>query len=236
LNTMRPAIKALVLLAILLSVIAIVHLTPIRQSLEDVHAIRSKIESLGLWAPVAFTAGIMVLVAIGIPRLLLCGLGGMVFGFFWGLVWSQIGTLFGYYLTFLFVRWSGRDFILQKWPGLNRYNEFFREKGPLVVLLIRQMPIAGFYINMVLGLTHIGHVHFLVGTFLGILPEAVPAALIGAGVISLSPGKSTVAVSGAIVFLIIVWSLVGRYFQRVRATVSSPACKAAQIGKEEIRV
>jgi uncharacterized membrane protein YdjX (TVP38/TMEM64 family) len=233
---MRPSIKVLVLLAVLLSVIAIVHLTPIRQSLEDIHTVNSRIISLGWYAPAAFTAGVMILVSIGIPRLLLCAIGGMAFGFVRGLIWTQIGTVVGYYLTFLFVRWSGRDFILRKWPSLNRYDELFRSKGLLTVLFIRQIPIAGFYINLVLGLTGIGHAHFLLGTFAGIIPEAVPAVLIGAGVISLSSGKNTVAVSGAIVFFIVVWSLVGRYFKRSRLAVSSPVSDAASIGKEEISV
>lgn len=233
---MRPSIKALVLLAVLLSVVAIVHLTPIRQSLEDIHAVNSRIKSLGWYAPAAFTAGVTILVSIGIPRLLLCVIGGMAFGFVRGLIWMQIGTVVGYYLTFLFVRWSGREFILRKWPDLSRHDEFFRSKGMLAVLFIRQIPIAGFYINLVLGLTRIGHAHFLLGTFAGIIPEAVPAVMIGAGVISISSGKHTLVVSGAIVFFIVVWSLVGRYFKRSKLAVSSPASDAAPIGKEEIRV
>jgi uncharacterized membrane protein YdjX (TVP38/TMEM64 family) len=104
------------------------------------------------------------------------------------------------------------------------------------VLLIRQLPIAGFYINMVLGLTHIRHGNFLLGTLIGILPEAIPATLIGAGVISLSPERSIAAISAAIVFFVVVWLAVGRYFRRIKFQISSSVKGEDQIGKEEIIV
>jgi uncharacterized membrane protein YdjX (TVP38/TMEM64 family) len=232
----KNIIKALSLLMVLLAGVAVIHLTPIRHFLKDVDSVSNQIRSLGWWAPAVFTAAVVMLVSVGVPRLLLCPIGGMAFGFTWGLIWSQIGTVIGYYLTFLFVRWSGREFILNRWPRLNTYNEFFREKGILVVLLIRQMPVAGFYINMVLGLTHIRHGNFLLGTFVGILPEAIPATLIGAGVIALSPGKSIAAISVAVVFFVAVSSVVAWYFRCLKFKISSTAKDAAQMGKEEISV
>ncbi len=228
----KNIIKALLLLLVLLTGVAVIHLTPSRHFLKDVHSASIQIRSLGWWAPAVFTAAVAMLVFVGVPRLLLCPIGGMAFGLAWGLIWSQIGTVIGYYLTFLLVRWSGREFILNRWPQLNTYNEFFREKGILVVLLIRQMPIAGFYINMVLGVTHIRHANFLLGTFIGILPEAIPATLMGAGIIAMTPGKSIAAISVAVVFFVSVSSVAARYFRCLKLKISSPAKDAAQIGKE----
>jgi uncharacterized membrane protein YdjX (TVP38/TMEM64 family) len=232
----RPLVKGLFLLCALCTAIAVIHLTPIRNFLEDAHFVSLQIKNLGWWSPLAFSAAVAILVSLGVPRLLLCSIGGMAFGFAWGLIWSQIGTVVGYYMTFLFVRWSGREFILNKWPRLNKYNEFFRAKGILIVLLIRQMPVAGFYINMVLGLTHIRHANFLLGTFAGILPEAIPATLIGAGVIALTPGKGIAAISAAVFFFIIVWSVVGWYFHSSKFKLSADVNGSDQIGKEEISV
>ncbi len=233
---MRPIIKALILFVILLAAIALIHLTPVRQSLEDVHALSLKIKALGWWSPLAFTAIAGILISVGVPRLLLCSVGGMAFGFYWGLILSQMGTLIGYYITFLFVRWSGREYILNKWPKLNKYKDFFKAKGILIVLLIRQMPIAGFYINIVLGLSHIRHANFLLGTVVGILPEAIPATMIGAGVISLSPAKSITAISIAVVFFVIVWTIVGRYLRSSKFKLDPTVNNTVHTGKDKIRV
>jgi uncharacterized membrane protein YdjX (TVP38/TMEM64 family) len=51
------------------------------------------------------------------------------------------------------------------------------------VVLARQIPLHGTLINLCLGLSRVKHWHFLVGTAIGLLPEAVPVALVGAGLV-----------------------------------------------------
>ena len=51
------------------------------------------------------------------------------------------------------------------------------------VALIRQLPINGFYNNVLLGLTPVSHGDFLLGSVLGFLPLGVTACLLGAGLI-----------------------------------------------------
>jgi uncharacterized membrane protein YdjX (TVP38/TMEM64 family) len=233
---MRPFIKGIILLIVLLSAVAVIHLDPVQNALADVYTLSAGIKAFGWWSPLVYIAAVILLISVGVPRLLLCPVGGMAFGFFWGLIWSQVGTMIGYYLTFLFVRWSGREYVLKKWPKLDQYKDFFRAKGFLVVLLIRQMPIAGFYINIVLGLSHIRHTNFLLGTVLGILPEAIPATMIGAGVIALSPEKSIVAISIAAVFFVIVWTIIGRYFRLNKLKFAAAVNDTVLMGKDEISV
>jgi uncharacterized membrane protein YdjX (TVP38/TMEM64 family) len=176
---------------------------------------------------------VAVLVAVGVPRLLLCPIGGMAFGFWQGLLWAQLGTMLGYYATFLFVRWSGRDFILRKWPRLNRYTRFSRKNGMISVLLIRQLPITGFYINLLLGLIPLSHADFLLGTVIGILPAAVPATLVGSGASAFSSGESKLYTLLAIAAGIALWFLAGRllgsYLKNKKAEESqAPVAQAAK--------
>jgi uncharacterized membrane protein YdjX (TVP38/TMEM64 family) len=51
------------------------------------------------------------------------------------------------------------------------------------VVLIRQLPLSGFYNSVFLGLTPVSHGDFLLGSFLGFLPLGVTACLLGAGLI-----------------------------------------------------
>ena len=233
-NISGPFIKAVVVFLVLLLSVILIHSTPVRERLEDIHAMSNDIKAFGVWAPAVYVASVALLVSAGLPRLLLCPIGGMVFGFFWGLLWSQTGTMIGYYATFIFVRWSGRDFILKRWPQLNRYKAFFSKRGLFFVLFIRQLPIAGFYINIVLGLTHIRHRNFLLGTLAGILPEAIPATMIGAGIIELSPAKSVAVISVAIILFIIVWTVVARYLNIVKIKLPADVTQPIPTGKDEI--
>ena len=206
----RAALKILLQLLLLGGSVFIIYLPPVREQLVRVQEISDYLISLGWAAPLVFVPAVAILVAVGVPRLLLCPIGGMAFGFWRGLVLTQLGTVLGFYGTFLFVRWNGRDMILRKWPRLKRYTEFSRRKGIVTVLLIRQLPITGFYINLLLGLLPLTHADFLLGTIIGILPEAVPATLVGSSAVHLSSKQSLLYTGLAIAALILVWTCSGR--------------------------
>ena len=147
--------------------------------------IKDWIAAMGYAAPVIFTLTVALLTAIGLPRLLFCTLAGMVFGFTWGFIWSHLGTLLGAYLTFLFARWSGRDFIRHKFPKISSISKSTPAKGWKAVLLMRQLPISGLYNDILLGISKVSQKDFWIGSFIGFIPLGIPATLIGAGALQL---------------------------------------------------
>ena len=218
-SLLRPVLKGAVLLAVLIACLSIVYLTSLRQLLHQVWEINTRLQGMGLAAPFIFIGGVALLVAIGCPRLLLCPIGGLAFGFWKGFFWTQVGTLIGFYATFLFVRWGGRDFVLGRSPRLRQYAAFFKQSGFAAVVLLRQMPVAGFFINILLGLTRLKHRDFILGTLLGITPEAIPATLIGSSAVHHSFYKSAGSLSIAIVCLVALWVLIGLYFRTSESKV-----------------
>jgi len=209
--------RVLLMLLGLAAALAIVYATPLRSALTEIQRLTAWLEGLGWAAPAVFVAGVAVLVAMGCPRLLFCSIAGMAFGFSFGLVWVQAGTLLGSYATFLFVRWGGQEFVLRRWPRLRRYSRMVADRGTVSVLLVRQIPASGFLLNTLLGLTHVGHRPFLLGTLIGTLPEAIPATLLGAGVAQLSLGRALAYVLAAAVWFLIVWH-VFRWYRRSSAS------------------
>ena len=145
---------------------------------EEVHAL---VASLGPAGPLVFF-GVTVLGAIGLPRLLFCLLSGWVFGFAEGFVWSQLGSLSGAYLMFLLARLSAPERLLAKFPKLGALT-VPAGRGWWPVLLVRQLPIAGLYNDILLGWSPVGHRDFWIGSFIGFLPLGVSATLVGAGAI-----------------------------------------------------
>ncbi len=197
--------KPLIMLTIVAAAFAFVYFTPARAYLSNIHGIKYWLLSLGWVGPAAWMGIVFTLVAVGIPRLLFCPIGGIAFGFCYGLLWTQLATLAGYYALFLFVRWGGQDFVLRHWPRVKRLKEHFHgNSAALLVFSVRQLPISGLLINFLLGLSPIRHRHFLLGTAIGILPEAIPFTLVASGTFKLTSQNTPIYIAAAIAFLLFV--------------------------------
>ena len=218
----KVPIKPLIVFAALALALTIVMCTPLRAYLGDIKNIKAQLRSFGLYAPLIYMACVLVLVAIGVPRLLFCPIGGFVFGFVQGLLWTQIATMLGDYIIFLFVRWGGREYVLRHWSKLGRMQRVFDLPAIPSVIIVRQLPVSGLLTNLLLGLAPIRHVDFLVGTAIGLLPEAIPFTLVTSGTVKLGGGEHIGYVFAATALLVLVWIGLwyaaghSKYFARMR--------------------
>lgn len=161
----------------------LIYSMPLKDVLNQSHQIKLWLAETGYAAPAVFTLATALLTTIGMPRLLLCTLAGVVFGFTWGFILSHFGTVLGAYGTFIFARWSGREYVQQRFPKIIALSKSSQARGWRSVLFMRQMPISGLYNDILLGLSSVSHCDFWIGTALGFLPLGVTATLAGAGAI-----------------------------------------------------
>ncbi len=213
-----PWPRILMLAFLVVALLALVYVSPLRQYLGRLRDISNYIRSLGWYGPVVLSSGIALLVGIGFPRLLFCVLAGMALGFWWGLFWAQLGTLLGNYAVFLMSRWSGGEWAQRYVARRGKLHSLIQREGMAGVVLARQLPMPGLVINLACGLLPIRHRHFLLGTMLGQLPEAVPCTLIGAGALAASFGQSAGAIGLAVALAVLFWSGV-RWFLRRQQSV-----------------
>ena len=193
------------MLAVVAAAFALVYFTPARTYLRNIQSVKFWLLSLGWVGPAAWMGIVFALVACGMPRLLFCPIGGLAFGFWHGLLWTQVPTLAGYYVLFLFVRWGGRDFVTRHWPRVGRLKEHFHgQSAGLLVFAVRQLPISGLIINFLLGLSPIRHRHFLLGTAFGILPQAIPFTLVASGTFKLTGRNTPLYIAAAVGMLLLV--------------------------------
>jgi len=198
-------LKPLIMLGVVAALFLLIYITPVRNYLGNIQSVKWWLLSLGWLGPAVWMGIVFMLVAAGTPRLLFCPISGLAFGFWHGLLWTQVPTLAGYYALFLFVRWGGRDFVLRRWPRVGRLKgRFHGHSTALLVFAVRQIPMSGLIINFLLGLSPIRHRHFLLGTAFGILPEAIPFTLVASGTFKLASQNTPLYVGAAVVLLLFV--------------------------------
>jgi uncharacterized membrane protein YdjX (TVP38/TMEM64 family) len=208
--------RVLLVAGVLLAAALIVHLTPIRSHLDNVHHRRETVEALGVWVCPLTVVIVAVLVACGVPRLATHVAGGVIFGFAGGFVLTMLGAVLGHYGLFLFIRWGGQQWVLNRWPALRKWADAVHDQGTIGVLLIRQLPAHAMLINAGLALSHVRHRDFLAGTALGLLPEAIPATLIGAGLMRPTLKHSTAYFTLAAAAFALIWVGGGYAFRALR--------------------
>ena len=232
-NRAGAAVRLALVVALFVAGLLIVHFTPIRAWLGDADRLRATLAGLGFWVWPASVLAVALLVSCGVPRLLLCTVGGMMFGFWIGLLITQIGTLLGHYGIFLIIRWAGRDWVLRRWPGLHKWAELIHDHGIVGVFLVRQLPGHAMLANLCLALSHVKHRDFLIGTMLGLTPEAIPATLVGAGLVKASLLDSSSYLALAAVFLAAIWIICGYTLRSLRKnrSDSDPVALAASLNE-----
>jgi uncharacterized membrane protein YdjX (TVP38/TMEM64 family) len=224
-------LKPALLVAFVLASLVLAHIPAVRNAVTEwwpgADFIRDHVWTAGL----IFTAGVAVLVAVGVPRLALWWLAGVMFGLARGLLFAEVGTVIGSYATFCFVRWAGRDMILRRWPVLDRYGQRLGKGGWATVFLARVTPISSLIINATLALTRVRHREFLLASAAGFLPEGAPATLLGAAGRKLGQGLLARSIA-YILFGVVVLAAAGFFVIRYRRRA---AARAGQDGGAEDR-
>lgn len=200
--------------------LAIVYLTPLRHYLGHLREVSQYVRSLGVLGPLLFTLAVAFLAPVGAPRWAICWIAGMAFGFWLGLLCAQVGTLMGSYATFLVTRWGGRVWAQHYLSKRGRLQALVRREGVAGVILARQVPLPGVFINLACGLFSVRHRDFILGTVVGQLPQAVPCVLIGAGTLQASYRQSLGAITLAVVAAAVGW-LALRWLIRRRSPITT---------------
>lgn len=211
--------KAAVLFAVLAGLLLLTSLPQVRHFIsENLPVLKRFIQDCGPWAPVVFILTVAVLVGAGLSRLLFHFIGGALFAFWGGMIWTCIGTMIGYSAVFFAVRQLGlRDSLLHKHPKWQKLAAKLKHNTVPAVILFRQLPLPGIVTNTVLALSPIRRREFFLGTVIGLIPEAVPTTLIGAGFRKENLGMTVAYLFGAVVLFIVVWIVWGIYTRRAAA-------------------
>jgi uncharacterized membrane protein YdjX (TVP38/TMEM64 family) len=141
------------------------------------------IGKLGAWGPVIFIGIYIVAAVLFIPGSVLTLGAGALFGVVLGSVCVSIGATLGATAAFLVGRYLARDVIARKIAKNEKFAAIDRavaDEGWKIVLLTRLSPVFPFnLLNYAFGLTRVKLSHYVLASWLGMIPATVMYVYLG---------------------------------------------------------
>jgi len=211
-NWWRPAL----LVATLLLIVVLARIFGIGERLG---ALRSWIDGLGSWGPVAFFFLYAAAVVAAIPGSALSVAAGALFGSVLGVVVVIHAATLGASLAFLIARYFARDAIARRLSSnetFQRLDRLTEEHGAIIVALTRLVPLFPFnLLNYGFGLTRIPFWTYVIWSWVCMLPATI-LFVVGADAFTegLTQGRVPWALVGVLVAVGLVLTFLIRYARR----------------------
>ena len=181
--TGRNRWRVLLLVALLLAVVAGFQFNLLPRVQGILTAALRWLEGLGGWAPVVFVLLYVASCVAFLPAAILTVGAGAAFGVLTGSILVSIGATLGASAAFLVGRYLARDWVRSKIghrPSFIAIDKAVAEEGWKIVFLTRLAPVFPFFLlNYAYGLTRVPLRHYVLATWIGILPGSTLFVYIG---------------------------------------------------------
>ncbi|MEF9933400.1 MAG: TVP38/TMEM64 family protein [Cetobacterium sp.] len=176
--------------------------------LKDRQKLETLIQSLGVWAPLAYIVLYSLVTITCLSVLPITLVGGIVFGPIMGVVYTALGASAGLSLAFLIARYIARKPIESKFgnsEAFKKINAGVKNEGWFILATTRLLPVFPFGIqNYVYGLTSISFIQYAVLSTVFILPGTSVFVLLAGAVAS---GDTATAIKMSITASLIFFAL-----------------------------
>lgn len=178
--------------------------------------LQSALQGLGSWAAAGYIGLFAVLPAFFFPVAVLALAGGLLFGLWWGSLYTFLGAVLNCTVMFFLARYSGRkqvEALIQKklspvWQqrlrGLNSNGGF------LLLIILRLIPAVPYnLINYAFGLSAMNYPTYILASAIGIIPGTFAFINIGDKALDVTSPDFWIAI-GLLGLLLLVTSLLGK--------------------------
>lgn len=147
----------------------------------NVAALESWVKSAGALGPLLYMAVYAVATVLFLPGSVLTLAGGVLFGPAWGTVYSLTGATLGATVAFLIARYLASDWVHHQAGGWTKQLiEGVEKEGWRFVAFVRLVPLFPFnLLNYALGLTRIGLLAYVIGSYVFMFPGALAYTYLG---------------------------------------------------------
>lgn len=222
-RSLRPALLLLLATGIGLAVVYRDHF--------DASALEAWVSSAGAAGPLLFMALYALATVFFLPGSVLTLAGGALFGPVWGTLYNLTGAALGASLAFALARYLASDWAERRSGGRIRQLKLGVEsEGWRFVAFARLVPLFPFnLLNYALGLTRIRFFHYLLATYIFMLPGAIAYTYLGyAGREAIAGGEGLIQKGLLALALLAAVAFLPRLVMRLRRgpTLSIDALKA----------
>jgi len=210
--------RALRILLLLVVVAGIVLAISYREQL-SAEALQQWVADAGAAGPLLF----MLLYALGtvlfLPGSVLTLAGGAIFGPVWGTLYNLTGATLGATLAFVIARYLAADWVERKSAGrIKQLKKGVEDEGWHFVAFVRLVPLFPFNaLNYALGLTRIRLSHYVIASYLCMLPGAIAYTYLGyAGREAVAGGEGAIQKGLLALALLAAVSFLPRLIARLR--------------------
>ena len=194
-GVMTMSSKRLLRLLLILGLVAGITLAIVYRDRFDAAVLETWINDAGVLAPVVFILIYALATVLFFPGSFITLAGGALFGPVLGTFYNLTGATLGAVLAFLVSRYLASDWIAAKAGGrAKQLINGVEGEGWRFVAFVRLVPLFPFnLLNYALGLTRIRFLHYLVATYIFMLPGAIAYTYLGyAGREAISGGEGLI--------------------------------------------
>jgi uncharacterized membrane protein YdjX (TVP38/TMEM64 family)/Fe-S oxidoreductase len=218
--------KGILFIAFIICAMVAINIMGTARYLEQ-ETLRNAIQGYGALAPVIYMLVYAIAPALFLPGLPVTIAGGILFGPFWGVIYSITGSTAGACAAFLISRYLAREWIEGKLksPRWQRLDRDVERHGWKVVAITRLIPLFPFnLLNYAFGLTRIRFSHYAVTTFFAMLPACIAFIVFSSSLLDLIKGKVSPAfiLGMTLIFLVSVIPVFYRRYREKRESALKP--------------
>ncbi len=185
----------------------------------NAEALQRWLDGLGLAGPIVFMLIYAVGTVVFLPGSALTLAGGAIFGPLWGTFYNLTGATIGATIAFIIARYLAADWVEQRSGGrVKQLKEGVEAEGWRFVAFVRLVPLFPFNVlNYALGLSRIKLSHYIITSYLCMLPGAIAYTYLGyAGREAVAGGEGLIQKGLMALALLAVVSFLPRLVGRLR--------------------
>ena len=183
----KRSLQIVIAVLLVASVVTALALLPVKDYLAG---LLDGIDTLGPWGPVVLAAAYAVACVLFVPGSILTLGAGFLFGVVYGSVAVSVGSVLGATAAFLVGRTFLRGWIegrIAAYPRFQAIDRAVGRQGFKIVLLTRLSPVFPFnLLNYAFGLTKVPLGHYVLASWIGMLPGTVMYVYLGSALKSLA--------------------------------------------------
>ncbi len=216
------SLKRFILLSIIIIAIFAIRYADLTRYL-DQNTLKELIKGYGILAPLIYMSIYTIAPALFLPGLPITIVGGILFGPFWGVIYTITSATAGACLAFLISRYIARDWIEKKLrsPRWRKLDDGVEKHGWKIVAFTRLIPLFPFnLLNYAFGLTKIKFSHYAITTFICMLPACIAFIVFSSSLLDLVKGKVSRNFMLGLVLIVLV-SMIPVLYNRYKAKKGS---------------